>query len=52
MFAMKEFNSSYSEILDMELETLLDLICVYDKINDADSGKSEKKGKIKYKVLD
>ena len=49
LFAMKEFNSSYSEIDEMELETLLNLISVYNKIND--DTKPEKKG-IKYKVLD
>lgn len=52
LFAMKEFNSSYSEIDEMELETLLDLISVYDKINDAsESDKENKKGTITYKVL-
>lgn len=51
MFAMKTFNSSYTEIDDMELETLLDLINVYDKINDAPKTKADK-GTVTYKVLD
>ena len=52
LFAMKEFNSSYSEIDEMDLETLLDFISVYEKINDAETGKPDKKGTITYKVLD
>lgn len=47
---MKTFNSSYAEVDAMELETLLDLISVYDKINDTDTGKN-KKGQT-YNVLD
>ena len=53
MFAIKTFNSSYSEIDNMELETLLDLICVYDKINDnTDNAAKSKKGTVTYKVID
>ena len=50
LFAMREFNSSYAEVDNMDLETLLDLICVYDKINDTETSKN-KKGHT-YKVLD
>ena len=50
---MKEFNSSYSEIDEMELETLLDFISVYDKINDnTDNAAKSKKGTVTYKVID
>lgn len=49
MFAMKTFNSSYAEVDNMELETLLDLISVYDKINDTSADK--KKGQT-FTVLD
>lgn len=50
MFAIKTFNSSYAEIDNMELEILLDLISVYDKINDTPNEK-KKKGQT-YAVLD
>lgn len=48
---MKTFNSSFAEIDNMELGTLLDLINVYEKINDTDKIKQNKKG-VTYKVLD
>ena len=51
LFAMKTFNSSYAEIDDMELETLLDLIFVYDKINTSLKTKADK-GVVTYQVLD
>ena len=49
MFAMQTFNSSYAEVDAMELEILLDLISVYEKIND--TGNKNKKGQT-YQVLD
>lgn len=49
---MKEFNSSYSEVDEMELETLLDFMGVYEKINDTEKSKSDKRGTVTYKVID
>ena len=51
LFAMREFNSSFAEIDNLDLETLLDLISVYDKINDTTSNKKNKNA-VTYKVLD
>lgn len=49
LFAMKAFNSSFAEIDAMDLDVLLDLISVQEKLSD--SGKSDKKIRT-YKVLD
>ena len=51
LFAMKNFNSSFAEIDNMDLDLLLDFINVYDKINDTDTNKQDKNC-ITYKVLD
>ncbi len=40
VFAMKTFNSSFAEVDGMELETLSDLISVYEKISDAPTKKT------------
>lgn len=50
LFAMKTFNSSFAEIDDMDLGLFLDLLNVYDKVNDAEKEKND--NKIRYKVLD
>jgi hypothetical protein len=50
LFATKTLNSSFADVLNMDLELLLDLLNVNAKCNDTDN-KKEKKG-VTYKVLD
>jgi hypothetical protein len=47
---MKTFNSSFAEIDDMDLGLFLDLLNVYDKVNETEKEKND--NKIRYKVLD
>lgn len=40
LFAMKTFNSSFAEVEAMDVETLAELISVYDKLNSDPKGKA------------
>ncbi len=50
LFAMKTFNSSFAEVLKIPLKLFLDLVSVYEKTNEVENLKPQKK--VKYKVLD